>query len=90
MSKGDAREEARTHRGVFIAHDVHHAYPVGDSFTLLNRGRSMGTFARNVISRDRVIDRMAGGLEMQKLMAEFGVRVRRRRPPDSLDDWNWP
>jgi len=31
---------------VFITHNVHHAYPVGDSFTLLNRGRSMGTSPR--------------------------------------------
>jgi simple sugar transport system ATP-binding protein len=60
---------------VFITHNVHHAYPVGDSFTLLNRGRSMGTFAKGAISRDEVLDMMAGGLEMQKLMAEFGVRV---------------
>jgi len=60
---------------IFITHNVHHAYPVGDSFTLLNRGRSMGTFAKGEISRDQVLDMMAGGLEMQKLMAEFGVRV---------------
>jgi simple sugar transport system ATP-binding protein len=60
---------------IFITHNVHHAYPVGDSFTLLNRGRSMGTFAKNEISRDQVLDMMAGGLEMQKLMSEFGVQV---------------
>jgi simple sugar transport system ATP-binding protein len=60
---------------IFITHNVHHAYPVGDSFTLLNRGRSMGTFTKATISRDQVLDMMAGGLEMQKLMSEFGVRV---------------
>jgi simple sugar transport system ATP-binding protein len=60
---------------IFITHNVHHAYPVGDSFTLLNRGRSMGTFRKTEIARDQVLDMMAGGLEMQKLMAEFGVRV---------------
>jgi len=60
---------------IFITHNVHHAYPVGDSFTLLNRGRSMGTFRKSEIGRDQVLDMMAGGLEMQKLMAEFGVRV---------------
>ncbi len=58
---------------IFITHNVHHAYPVGDSFTLLNRGRSLGTFAKDQISRDEVLDMMAGGLEMQKLMAEFRV-----------------
>jgi simple sugar transport system ATP-binding protein len=60
---------------IFITHNVHHAYPVGDSFTLLNRGRSMGTFTKAQLSRDQCLDMMAGGLEMQKLMAEFGVRV---------------
>ena len=29
---------------ILISHNVRHAYPVGDVFTLLNRGRSMGTF----------------------------------------------
>src|SRR5205085_1195286 len=57
---------------IFITHNVHHAYPVGDSFTLLNRGRSMGTFRKGEIQRDQVLDMMPGGLEMQKLMAEFG------------------
>jgi len=70
---GRAREKGIS--VIFITHNVHHAYPVGDSFTLLNRGRSMGTFRKNEISRDQVLDMMAGGLEMQKLMAEFGVRV---------------
>ena len=29
---------------IFITHNIHHAYPVGDVFTLLNRGRSHGTY----------------------------------------------
>ncbi|HET9624396.1 MAG TPA: ATP-binding cassette domain-containing protein [Kofleriaceae bacterium] len=60
---------------IFITHNVHHAYPVGDTFTLLNRGRSMGTFAKADISRDEVLNMMAGGQEMQELMAELGVRL---------------
>ncbi|BDG05400.1 ATP-binding cassette domain-containing protein [Anaeromyxobacter oryzae] len=60
---------------IFISHNVQHAYPIGDTFTLLNRGRSMGTFRKDEITRDRVLDMMAGGVEMQKLMAELGVRV---------------
>src|SRR6266849_8365683 len=31
---------------IFISHNIHHAYPVGDVFTLLNRGRSSGTFRK--------------------------------------------
>jgi len=54
---------------IFITHNVHHAYPVGDRFTLLNRGRSMGTFAKAEISRDEVLHMMAGDQEMQELMS---------------------
>jgi len=60
---------------IFITHNVHHAYPVGDSFTLLDRGRSMGTFRKREISRDEVLHMMAGGQEMQDLMSELGVRL---------------
>jgi simple sugar transport system ATP-binding protein len=56
---------------IFITHNVNHAYPVGDSFTLLNRGRSLGTFERNAITRDAVLDMMAGGAEMKALMADL-------------------
>jgi simple sugar transport system ATP-binding protein len=57
---------------ILITHNVHHAYPVADSFTLLNRGRSMGTFKKTEISRDEVLHMMAGGQEMQDLMSELG------------------
>jgi simple sugar transport system ATP-binding protein len=55
---------------IFITHNVNHAYPVGDSFTLLNRGQSMGTFDKTQASKEQVLDMMAGGTEMQSLMAE--------------------
>jgi simple sugar transport system ATP-binding protein len=61
---------------IFITHNVNHAYPVGDSFTLLNRGRSMGTFAKAEIAKDKVLDMMAGGAEMQTLISELdGVTI---------------
>jgi simple sugar transport system ATP-binding protein len=56
---------------IFITHNVNHAYPVGDRFTLLNRGRSLGTFERSAITRDAVLDMMAGGTEMKELMADL-------------------
>ncbi|ALN86169.1 ABC transporter family protein [Lysobacter capsici] len=52
---------------IFITHNVHHAYPIGDSFTVLNRGQSMGSFAKHEISKERVLDMMAGGSEIQTL-----------------------
>jgi simple sugar transport system ATP-binding protein len=61
---------------IFITHNVNHAYPVGDSFTLLNRGKSLGTFAKSEVSKDAVLDMMAGGAEMQTLMADLeGVTI---------------
>jgi simple sugar transport system ATP-binding protein len=59
---------------IFITHNVHHAYPVGDSFTLLNRGQSMGTFAKNEIGKEQLLDMMAGGAEIQSLVAELEGR----------------
>jgi simple sugar transport system ATP-binding protein len=61
---------------IFITHNVNHAYPVGDSFTLLNRGRSMGTFAKADVSKEAVLDMMAGGAEMKKMMEDLeGVTI---------------
>lgn len=56
---------------IFITHNVHHAYPIGDSFTLLNRGRSLGTYRKEEISKNEVLDMMAGGAEMQKMIEEL-------------------
>src|SRR5918998_3972683 len=36
---------------VFITHNVHHAYPIADRFTILNRGRSYGTFDKRDVTR---------------------------------------
>jgi simple sugar transport system ATP-binding protein len=61
---------------IFITHNVHHAYPIGDSFTLLNRGKSLGTYTKETVSKNELLDMMAGGAEMQTLMAELdGVTV---------------
>src|SRR5436853_1682479 len=59
---------------IFITHNPHHAYPIGDHFTLLNRGRSYGTFAKSEITREEIVAMMAGGEEMKELsheLAEF-------------------
>ena len=56
---------------ILITHNVHHAYPVGNSFTVLNRGRSMGTFKKDDISREKLLSMMAGGEELNKLEVEL-------------------
>ena len=56
---------------IFISHNIHHAYPVGDTFTLLNRGRNRGTYAKSEISRDEVISIMSGGEDLKAVEAEI-------------------
>jgi simple sugar transport system ATP-binding protein len=57
-----AREEGLA--VIFITHNVNHAYPVGDRFTILNHGRSFGTFRKDEISAGEVLELMAGGKEL--------------------------
>ena len=69
---------------IFITHNVNHAYPVGDKFMLLNRGRSMGYFDKSEISREEVTAMMAGGQDLKALeheLAEFGRAARQSSSP---------
>ncbi len=38
---------------IFITHNPHHAYPVGDRFVILNRGQSLGNFEKSEIDQRR-------------------------------------
>ncbi|GJD47793.1 Fructose import ATP-binding protein FrcA [Methylobacterium crusticola] len=51
---------------IFITHNVRHAYAVGDRFTILNRGQTLGTFAKDAIAMDALYDLMAGGKPLQR------------------------
>ena len=52
---------------VFITHNVRHAMAVGDRFTVLNRGKTLGTAVRGEISPDELQNLMAGGQELASL-----------------------
>ena len=56
---------------IFITHNPHHAYPVGDHFVVLNRGKVLGDWKRGEISRDDLIKMMAGGAELDTLTHEL-------------------
>jgi simple sugar transport system ATP-binding protein len=56
---------------IFITHNPHHAFPVGDRFLILNRGRSLGNFGKDEISRDELVSLMAGGAELEQLQHEI-------------------
>jgi simple sugar transport system ATP-binding protein len=60
---------------IFITHNVRHAYAVGDRFTVLNRGKTLGTFTKSEIQIDSLQNLMAGGKELQTLSHELGGTV---------------
>ncbi|MDF2810829.1 MAG: transporter ATP-binding protein [Microvirga sp.] len=60
---------------IFITHNVRHAYAVGDRFTVLNRGKTLGTFDKSGIQIDELQNLMAGGKELQSLSNELGGMV---------------
>lgn len=66
-----ARARAQGVGIVFITHNVHHAYPIGDRFTILDRGQSYGTFPKDEVSREEVLHMMAGGEELEELTHEL-------------------
>jgi simple sugar transport system ATP-binding protein len=56
---------------IFITHNPNHAFPVGDRFLLLNRGRSIGYYKKDQITRDELTGLMAGGGELEQLSHEL-------------------
>ena len=60
---------------IFITHNVRHALAVGDRFTVLNRGRTLGTALRGDISAEELQDMMAGGQELATLEGSLGGTV---------------
>jgi simple sugar transport system ATP-binding protein len=56
---------------IFITHNPNHAYPVGDRFVILNRGKLMGDWRRGEITRDELVTNMSGGAELDQLTHEL-------------------
>jgi simple sugar transport system ATP-binding protein len=52
---------------VFITHNVHHAWLIGDTFEILKRGSVSQTFAREDLTKERLLTHMAGGEELERL-----------------------
>ncbi len=56
---------------IFITHNVQHALPVGDKFTILSHGRRAGEFKRGEVSLDQLLALMGGGQELTDLSREL-------------------
>lgn len=56
---------------IFITHNPHHAYPVGDHFVVLRRGRIFGDFRKDEITQEKLVYMMAGGEDLEQLQSEL-------------------
>lgn len=56
---------------IFITHNVQHALPIGDTFTILSRGRSAGTYNRFDLDIEQLHRLMGGGEELTELAREL-------------------
>ena len=66
-----AQARARNLAVVFITHNPHHAYAVGDRFTILKRGQTFGTFTREELSREEMVRMMSGADELDAISHEL-------------------
>jgi len=66
-----AQAKARNLGVIFITHNPHHAYAVGDKFTILKRGRTFGTFTKDELSREEMVRMMSGADELDALSHEL-------------------
>ena len=56
---------------ILITHNVNHAFPVGDRFMILDRGQSRGTFTKEQLTREQLLEHMGGGEELARLSHEL-------------------
>jgi simple sugar transport system ATP-binding protein len=79
-----AQARARRLGVIFITHNPHHAYAVGDRFTILKRGRTMGTFTRAELSREEMVRMMSGADELDELSHELEASARADEKSEEL------
>ncbi len=56
---------------IFITHNPNHAYPVGDHFVILRRGRVLADYRKDEVTQEELINLMAGGEDLVKLQQEL-------------------
>lgn len=58
---------------IFITHNPNHAWPVGDHFIILRRGRVLGDYRKDEITQSDLMNLMAGGEDLIKLQQELAL-----------------
>ncbi len=66
-----ARAAKRDLGVIFITHNPHHAYPVGDHFIVLRRGQIFGDYRKDEVSLDHLVYMMSGGADLEQLEHEL-------------------
>jgi simple sugar transport system ATP-binding protein len=56
---------------IFITHNPHHAWPVGDHHVILRRGQVYGDFSKEELGLEKLVQMMAGGEELENLAHEL-------------------
>ena len=56
---------------IFITHNPHHAYPVGDHFVILRRGQVYGDYTKAELPLEQLVQMMAGGADLEVLQHEL-------------------
>lgn len=81
-----AQSRAKGLAVIFITHNPHHAYAVGDRFTILKRGRTFGTFTKEELSREEMVRMMSGADELDELSHELEEFARRDAEMGQVDE----
>jgi len=65
---------------IFITHNPNHAYPVGDHFVVLRRGRVLGDYRKDEITQEELVNLMAGGEDLAKMQLELAQLLEETAP----------
>jgi simple sugar transport system ATP-binding protein len=60
---------------IFITHNVRHAYAVGDDFTVLRQGKSLGTQSKSALTINELQTQMAGGQALEGLPEALSLSI---------------
>jgi len=56
---------------ILITHNINHAFPIGDRFTILDRGTCTGTFDKADLTPGQLLEHMGGGAELEEIEHEL-------------------
>jgi len=70
---------------ILITHNINHAFPIGNRFTILDRGTSKGTFDKADLNPGQLLELMGGGAELEEIKQELadipGIELDPPLPP---------